>query len=318
MMYGHVDAPIHWVRHLRLLREIQERSVDSPSSSGCRLFTTTPRSTSPGLPDPVLRSGRTSQLRPCRASCCTVRSTIFRSRGSSSVRRAVPTFAAGANDLGGTLMERPSRGWPDRSSVRRPTGELVAIASIAGRPARQRTTTYRDVETANQEKRSKSGKTSPDGHSAVMLPTLACPSHNTNRPDRPFGPSVVVKRAIITRYAIPLDETYLPAVYLHRCCSDYGEVDPSDNTQLNPQEEIAVEDFDRLPLEDAEELGWQEKALCAETDPEAFSLRRADRLAKPRRSVWRAKFGSSAWITRLRMTNVSESGADCQNVSAVA
>jgi len=31
-----------------------------------------------------------------------------------------------------------------------------------------------------------------------------------------------------------------------------------------------TEDFDRIPLEDAEELGWQEKALCAETDPEAF------------------------------------------------
>lgn len=25
-----------------------------------------------------------------------------------------------------------------------------------------------------------------------------------------------------------------------------------------------------LPLADAEELGWQERALCAQTDPEAF------------------------------------------------
>ena len=31
-----------------------------------------------------------------------------------------------------------------------------------------------------------------------------------------------------------------------------------------------MEDLDRIPLEDLEELGWQEKSLCAETDPEAF------------------------------------------------
>ena len=32
----------------------------------------------------------------------------------------------------------------------------------------------------------------------------------------------------------------------------------------------AVQSYDRIPLEDAEEIGWQEKALCAETDPDAF------------------------------------------------
>ena len=29
-------------------------------------------------------------------------------------------------------------------------------------------------------------------------------------------------------------------------------------------------DVVRLPLSDAEELGWHERALCAQTDPEAF------------------------------------------------
>lgn len=36
---------------------------------------------------------------------------------------------------------------------------------------------------------------------------------------------------------------------------------------------ISVMSFDMgldLPLEDAEELTWQERALCAQTDPEAF------------------------------------------------
>ena len=35
-----------------------------------------------------------------------------------------------------------------------------------------------------------------------------------------------------------------------------------------------MEEYDRIPLEDAEELSWQEKSLCAETDPEAFFLKR--------------------------------------------
>lgn len=29
-------------------------------------------------------------------------------------------------------------------------------------------------------------------------------------------------------------------------------------------------EMERVPLDDAEELGWQERALCAETDPESF------------------------------------------------
>ena len=29
-------------------------------------------------------------------------------------------------------------------------------------------------------------------------------------------------------------------------------------------------DYAQLPLEEAEEVGWQERALCAQTDPEAF------------------------------------------------
>jgi len=31
-----------------------------------------------------------------------------------------------------------------------------------------------------------------------------------------------------------------------------------------------MNEFDLLPLDDAEELAWHERALCAQTDPEAF------------------------------------------------
>ena len=49
----------------------------------------------------------------------------------------------GANDLGGTLMERrsPRMAGSEHGSAKT-VAELVAIAEGIGRPARQRTTTY--------------------------------------------------------------------------------------------------------------------------------------------------------------------------------
>ena len=34
-----------------------------------------------------------------------------------------------------------------------------------------------------------------------------------------------------------------------------------------------------VPLSDVEELAWQERALCAQTDPEALTVSRDSRLA---------------------------------------
>jgi FO synthase len=49
----------------------------------------------------------------------------------------------GANDLGGTLMEETiSRMAGSEFGSARTVEELRAVASMAGRPARQRTTTY--------------------------------------------------------------------------------------------------------------------------------------------------------------------------------
>ena len=31
-----------------------------------------------------------------------------------------------------------------------------------------------------------------------------------------------------------------------------------------------MNEIDIFPMDDAEEMGWQERALCAQTDPEAF------------------------------------------------
>ena len=52
-------------------------------------------------------------------------------------------LAGGVNDLGGTLMEETiSRMAGSTNGSRKNVPELEAMAALAGRPARQRTTTY--------------------------------------------------------------------------------------------------------------------------------------------------------------------------------
>ena len=54
-------------------------------------------------------------------------------------------LSGGGNDLGGTLMEETiSRMAGSEHGSARTVAELTAIAAAAGRPARQRTTTYRE------------------------------------------------------------------------------------------------------------------------------------------------------------------------------
>ncbi len=64
-----------------------------------------------------------------------------------------------------------------------------------------------------------------------------------------------------------------------------------------------------LPTEQVEgELAWQVDALCAQTDPEAFFLRRAAPPETPRRSAAPAPSSRSASTMPLPMTNDSAFG----------
>ena len=73
-----------------------------------------------------------------------------------------------------------------------------------------------------------------------------------------------------------------------------------------------------LPIADAEELAWQEQALCAQTDPEAFSRRRVAVPVKPSGCACLAMSAMSAWNTPWPMTSGSESGEVCLNGSDAA
>ncbi|MEZ5117164.1 MAG: bifunctional FO biosynthesis protein CofGH [Candidatus Nanopelagicales bacterium] len=148
MMYGHVDEPAHWTAHLRLLRDLQRRT------GGFTEFVALPfvHHQAPVYLAGVARPGPTP--RDNRAVHAMARLMLHGAvdhvqcswvkLGTDGVRAML---AAGCDDLGGTLMEETiSRMAGSEHGSRRSVAELEAMAAAAGRPARQRTTTYGPVD----------------------------------------------------------------------------------------------------------------------------------------------------------------------------
>jgi len=148
MMYGHVDSPRHWIAHLNVLRDIQDRT------GGFTEFVPLPfvHQNSPLYLAGAARPGPTH--RDNRAVHALARimlhgriSHIQTSWVKLGVQRTQAMLNGGANDLGGTLMEETiSRMAGSEHGSSKSAAELVAIAEGIGRPARQRTTTYTPLE----------------------------------------------------------------------------------------------------------------------------------------------------------------------------
>jgi hypothetical protein len=66
------------------------------------------------------------------------------------------------------------------------------------------------------------------------------------------------------------------------------------------------------------ELSWQERALCAQTDPEAFFPEKGGSTREAKRVCLSCVFVQSVWNTHLHMTNVLEFGAGYQSANVVA
>ena len=144
MMYGHVDSPRHWVAHLNVLRDIQDRT------GGFTEFVPLPfvHQNSPlylaggARPGPTHRDNRAVHAL-ARIMLHGRVSHIQTSWVKLGVRRTQVMLNGGANDLGGTLMEETiSRMAGSEHGSSKTAAELTAIAEGIGRPARQRTTTY--------------------------------------------------------------------------------------------------------------------------------------------------------------------------------
>jgi FO synthase len=144
MMYGHVDDPRHWVGHLNVLRDIQDRT------GGFTEFVPLPfvHQNSPlylagaSRPGPSHRDNRAVHAL-ARIMLHGRISHIQTSWVKLGVKSTQVMLNGGANDLGGTLMEETiSRMAGSEHGSAKTISELVAIADGIGRPARQRTTTY--------------------------------------------------------------------------------------------------------------------------------------------------------------------------------
>jgi FO synthase len=144
MMFGHVDHPRHWVAHLRVLRRIQDET------GGFTEFVPLPfvHRSSPLYLAGLARAGPT--LRDNVAVHALARlmllgrvDNVQTSWVKLGVEGSRAMLQAGANDLGGTLMEETiSRMAGSEHGSWRTPAQLEAVASGVGRPARMRTTTY--------------------------------------------------------------------------------------------------------------------------------------------------------------------------------
>jgi FO synthase len=147
MMYGHVDAPAHWLAHLRLLRSLQE------DTGGFTEFVALPfvHHSAPIYLAGVARPGPTVQEnRAVHAMARLLLHGAIDNIQCSWVKLGTEgcqqVLTGGANDIGGTLMEETiSRMAGSQHGSRRSIEELEEVAARAGRPARQRTTTYGEV-----------------------------------------------------------------------------------------------------------------------------------------------------------------------------
>ncbi|MEV0824281.1 bifunctional FO biosynthesis protein CofGH [Nonomuraea rubra] len=144
MMYGHVDNHLHWVRHIKLIRKLQEET------GGFSEFVLLPfvHTSAPIYLAGVARPGPTAQEN--RAVHALARILLHGAIGNIQCSWVKlqddlchQVLQGGVNDLGGTLMEETiSRMAGSENGSYKTISELRAMVEVTGRPVRQRTTEY--------------------------------------------------------------------------------------------------------------------------------------------------------------------------------
>jgi FO synthase len=148
IMYGHLEGPQHWAAHLLALRRLQGET------GGITEFVPLPLV---HMEAPMYRRGESRKGPTWREALMmhAVARIVLHTRISSiqcswvklGLDGAAATLAAGANDLGGVLMnESISRAAGAAHGQELTVDNIVATAALAGRPVRQRTTLYRLVD----------------------------------------------------------------------------------------------------------------------------------------------------------------------------
>jgi FO synthase len=148
VMFGHIEEPWELARHMRVVRELQERTGGITEFVPLSFI---PFNTLLGRTHGVEEISRAENLKHTAAFRLALGKTVTNLQASwvkMGLDAATESLRWGVNDLGGTLMEENiSRMAGSVHGVRLDPPELIAAARRAGRQPAQRTTLYEIVET---------------------------------------------------------------------------------------------------------------------------------------------------------------------------
>jgi FO synthase len=143
VMFGHIEEPWELAEHMRVVRELQERTGGFTEFVPLSFI---PFHTMLGRTHGIEEISREDNLRHTAAFRLALGRTITNLQASwvkMGLDAATEALNWGINDLGGTLMEESiSRLAGSYHGVKLEPGDLIAAAHAAGRPAAERDTLY--------------------------------------------------------------------------------------------------------------------------------------------------------------------------------
>jgi FO synthase len=143
VMFGHIEEPSELAEHMRVVRELQERTGGLTEFVPLSFI---PFHTLLGRTHGVEEISREENLKHTAAFRLALGETVTNLQASwvkMGLDAATEALRWGVNDLGGTLMEESiSRMAGSYHGVRLEPEDLIAAAHRAGRPAAERTTLY--------------------------------------------------------------------------------------------------------------------------------------------------------------------------------
>jgi len=143
VMFGHIEEPWELAEHMRIVRELQERTGGFTEFVPLSFI---PFHTMLGRTHGIEEISREENLKHTAAFRLALGNTVPNLQASwvkMGLDAATEALRWGVNDLGGTLMEESiSRMAGSHHGVRLEPEDLIAAAHRAGRPAAERTTLY--------------------------------------------------------------------------------------------------------------------------------------------------------------------------------
>ncbi|MFY9488769.1 MAG: 5-amino-6-(D-ribitylamino)uracil--L-tyrosine 4-hydroxyphenyl transferase CofH [Solirubrobacterales bacterium] len=148
VMFGHIEEPWELAQHMRVVRELQERSLQNSAAAITEFVPLSfiPFQTLLGRTHGIAEISREENLKHTAVFRLALGRTVPSLQASwvkMGVDAASEALTCGVNDLGGTLMEESiSRAAGSQHGSRLDPDDLIAIAHSAGRAAIERDTTY--------------------------------------------------------------------------------------------------------------------------------------------------------------------------------